>query len=75
MNPSMGCDAAPRPGGPETHQRTTIRTEVDRLVGDVLELAQEALEEAAVALLVAHDRDDHVLRRPVEAVGHLDDLR
>ena len=38
-----------------------------------LELAQEALEEAAVALLVAQDRDHHVLRDPVDAVGHLDD--
>ena len=27
LNPSMGCDAAPRPGGLETYPRTTIRVE------------------------------------------------
>ena len=39
-----------------------------------LELAQEALEEAAVALLVVQNLDDHVLRDPVHAVADLDDL-
>ena len=47
-----------------------------RAVGDgsgLLELAQVALELAEVALLVAQDVDDHVLRRPVDAVAGLDD--
>src|SRR3954453_20851862 len=35
--------------------------------------AEVALEEAAVALLVAKDRDDHVLRDRVDALGELDD--
>ena len=34
-----------------------------------LELAQEALEEPAVALLVVEDRDHHVVRHRVDAVG------
>src|SRR5579872_7133229 len=36
-------------------------------------LAQVALEQAAVSLLVAEDRDHHVLRDPVEAVSCFDD--
>ena len=39
-----------------------------------LVLAQEALEQAPVALLVAQDRDDHVLCDRVAAFAELDDL-
>src|SRR5918995_5790248 len=39
-----------------------------------LVLAQEALEQAAMALLVAKDVDDHVLRDGVAALAELDDL-
>src|SRR5215217_2193395 len=38
-----------------------------------LVFAQVALEQAPVALLVVEDRDHHVLRHEVEAVGELDD--
>src|ERR1700712_1852708 len=40
-----------------------------------LVLAQESLEEPAVAFLVAQNRDDHVLRHGGDLVGLLDDLR
>src|SRR3954452_9170329 len=38
-----------------------------------LELAQEAVKEAAMALVVAQNADPHVLGRIVDAVGVLDD--
>src|SRR5438093_1408350 len=38
-----------------------------------LVLAQEAFEQAPVALLVVEDLDRHVLRHPVDAVRRLDD--
>ena len=55
--------------------RRRLRRAVDPALGQALRLvlAQEALEQALVALLVAEDRDHHVLGDRVDAVGLLDD--
>lgn len=39
-----------------------------------LELPEETLEEAAMALLIAQDIDNHILRDPVDAIAGFDDL-
>src|SRR5918997_5263190 len=62
--------------GPATTAGPTATLFGSCLLGEALGLvlAKEPLEQAAVALLVAQDVYDHVLRDQVDLIGHIHDL-
>src|SRR4051794_16860858 len=64
---AIGAPMAPRP----IHPTRVMRSVSGETFG--LVLAQEALEQAPVALLVAQDRDHHVVGHRIDLLGRLDD--